>query len=169
MFISSRNWRLSDSMNELAERLAADGVIIEECDVPPAIIPKVPLPVFYMKHNRLPVPMSRHFCPDYPKNLKAYSPTQHQCSLFSRQPSVWKYRWIGPSEENLGKGRRVRKAIAFEKRGLCLSQLGRIDRVRESHKPKCGRPTSLTLSSACDAKKYCKVCLRRYLGKTENA
>ncbi|VDD95073.1 unnamed protein product [Enterobius vermicularis] len=28
----SRNWSLSDSMSELAERLAAEGVIIEECD-----------------------------------------------------------------------------------------------------------------------------------------
>ncbi|EJD76059.1 CBR-PCT-1 protein [Loa loa] len=85
MFISSRNWRLSDSMSELAERLAADGVIIEECDIPS---PKVPFPVFYMKHNRLPVPVSRHFRPDYPKNRKAYSPTQHQYSLFPRKPSV---------------------------------------------------------------------------------
>lgn len=30
-----RNWSLSDSMSELAERLAADGVIIEECDPQP--------------------------------------------------------------------------------------------------------------------------------------
>ncbi|KHN85678.1 hypothetical protein Tcan_14587 [Toxocara canis] len=27
-----RNWSLSDSMNELAERLAAEGMIIEECE-----------------------------------------------------------------------------------------------------------------------------------------
>uniref|UniRef100_A0A0N5A976 Phage protein n=1 Tax=Syphacia muris TaxID=451379 RepID=A0A0N5A976_9BILA len=27
-----RNWSLSDSMSELAERLAAEGMIIEECD-----------------------------------------------------------------------------------------------------------------------------------------
>ncbi|VBB32908.1 unnamed protein product [Acanthocheilonema viteae] len=80
-----RNWRLSDSMNELAERLAADGVIIEECDIQSSIIPKVPFSVFYMKHNRLPVPVSRHFRPDYSKNLKAYSPAQHQYSLFPRQ------------------------------------------------------------------------------------
>lgn len=82
----SRNWRLSDSMSELAERLAADGVIIEECDIPSGIIPKVPFPVFYMKHNRLPVPVSRSFRPDCPRNLKVYSPTQHQYSLFPRQP-----------------------------------------------------------------------------------
>uniref|UniRef100_A0A8R1XXJ1 Uncharacterized protein n=1 Tax=Onchocerca volvulus TaxID=6282 RepID=A0A8R1XXJ1_ONCVO len=80
-----RNWRLSDSMSELAERLAADGVIIEECDIPPGIIPKVPLSAFYLKHNHLPVPVSRHFRTDYSTNLKEYSPTQHQYSLFPRQ------------------------------------------------------------------------------------
>lgn len=85
IFISSRNWRLSDSMSELAERLAADGVIIEECDIPPGIIPKVPLSAFYLKHNHLPVPVSRHFRTDYSTNLKEYSPTQHQYSLFPRQ------------------------------------------------------------------------------------
>lgn len=73
-------------MNELAERLAADGVIIEECDIPSAVIPKVPFPVFYMKHNRLPVPVLRHFRPDYSKNLKTCSPNQRQYSLFPRQP-----------------------------------------------------------------------------------
>ncbi|VDN92287.1 unnamed protein product [Brugia pahangi] len=83
-----RNWRLSDSMSELAERLAADGVIIEECDIPPVIIPKVPFPVFCMKQNRLPVPVSRHFRSDYPKNLKAYSPTEHQYSMFPKQPCL---------------------------------------------------------------------------------
>ena len=31
-FRYDRNWSLSDSMSELAERLAAEGVIIEECD-----------------------------------------------------------------------------------------------------------------------------------------
>ncbi|VDO33607.1 unnamed protein product [Onchocerca flexuosa] len=80
-----RNWRLSDSMSELAERLAADGVIIEECDIPPGIIPKVPFSAFYLKQNHLPVPVSRHFRTDYSTNLKEYSPTHHHYSLFSRQ------------------------------------------------------------------------------------
>ncbi|VDM10421.1 unnamed protein product [Wuchereria bancrofti] len=70
----------------LASQVAADGVIIEECDIPPGIIPKVPFPVFCMKHNRLPVPVSRHFRSNYSKNLKAYSPTAHQYSLFPKQP-----------------------------------------------------------------------------------
>ncbi|MCP9265937.1 BMA-PCT-1, isoform i [Dirofilaria immitis] len=81
-----RNWRLSDSMNELAERLAADGVIIEECDIPSGIIPKVPFSAFYMKHNHLPVSVSRYFRTDYSANLKTYSTSQYQYSLFPRQP-----------------------------------------------------------------------------------
>ncbi|VIO86853.1 Uncharacterized protein BM_BM2050 [Brugia malayi] len=96
-----RNWRLSDSMSELAERLAADGVIIEECDIPPVIIPKVPFPVFCMKHNRLPVPVSRHFRSDYPKNLKAYSPTEHQYSMFPKQPSVDETKALGSDGESI--------------------------------------------------------------------
>uniref|UniRef100_A0A1I7XSD1 FAD_binding_3 domain-containing protein n=1 Tax=Heterorhabditis bacteriophora TaxID=37862 RepID=A0A1I7XSD1_HETBA len=35
--VSNRTWSLSDSMNHLADRLAADGVIVEECD-PSALI-----------------------------------------------------------------------------------------------------------------------------------
>lgn len=85
IFISSRNWHLSDSISELEERLAADGAIIEECDIPKGIISKVPFPAFYMKHNRLPVPLLRHFRSDYLKDLKVYSPTQHRCSPFHRQ------------------------------------------------------------------------------------
>ncbi|VDN02750.1 unnamed protein product [Thelazia callipaeda] len=80
-----RNWTLSDSMSELAERLAADGVIIEECDIPPGFMPKAGFPILCMNSKRLPASISRQFHSDYSRNLKAYSPTQHQYSSFPRQ------------------------------------------------------------------------------------
>ncbi|VDN17539.1 unnamed protein product [Gongylonema pulchrum] len=76
-------------MSELAERLAADGVIVEECDISSSgSLPSAPFPVLCVKHPHLAAPaVSRQFRNDYLKCLKAYASNQHWYPRFSGQPS----------------------------------------------------------------------------------
>lgn len=67
-------------MSEVAERLAADGVIIEDCDIPSG-----PFSVLCMKHPHVPLPVSRQLRNDYLRSLKTYSTSQQWYPRFSGQ------------------------------------------------------------------------------------
>lgn len=79
-----RNWSLSDSMSELAERLAADGVIIEECD---------PQPNVDQKANAF---------TEFRVNTAPGLPRPPRCECVNGINSVYAHTWYSPRHSYYG-------------------------------------------------------------------